>query len=134
MELVVAVVQPFKLDDVRTSENMGVGGMTLTEAQGFGRQRGHTEVDRGAEYQVDFVPKLASRCSSTTTGARLSSTPSSLAATGRSATARSGRAGREVVRVRTGGAGTTPSERAFGPPRRAVHTHAKRVKGYCLRP
>ena len=59
MELVVAVVKPFKLDDVKNVlKNMGVQGMTLTEAQGFGRQRGHTENYRGAEYQVDFVPKL----------------------------------------------------------------------------
>ena len=59
MKLVVAVVKPFKLDDVKNVlKNMGVAGMTLTEAQGFGRQRGHTENYRGAEYQVDFVPKL----------------------------------------------------------------------------
>jgi nitrogen regulatory protein P-II 1 len=59
MKLVVAVVKPFKLDDVKNVlKNMGVEGMTLTEAQGFGRQRGHTENYRGAEYQVDFVPKL----------------------------------------------------------------------------
>jgi nitrogen regulatory protein P-II 1 len=59
MKLVVAVVKPFKLDDVKNVlKNMGVEGMTLTEAQGFGRQRGHTENYRGAEYKVDFVPKL----------------------------------------------------------------------------
>lgn len=59
MKLVVAVVKPFKLDDVKESlKNLGVQGMTLTEAQGFGRQRGHTEIYRGAEYEVDFVPKL----------------------------------------------------------------------------
>jgi nitrogen regulatory protein P-II 1 len=59
MKLVVAVVKPFKLDDVRRSLKVaGVGGMTLTEVQGFGRQRGHTEVYRGAEYQVEFVPKV----------------------------------------------------------------------------
>src|ERR1700735_1157300 len=59
MKLVVAVLKPFKLDDVKNVlKNMGVAGMTLTEAQGFGRQRGHTENYRGAEYQVDFVPKL----------------------------------------------------------------------------
>jgi nitrogen regulatory protein P-II 1 len=59
MKLVVAVVKPFKLDDVKNVlKNMGVEGMTLTEAQGFGRQRGHTENYRGAEYTVDFVPKL----------------------------------------------------------------------------
>jgi nitrogen regulatory protein P-II 1 len=59
MKLVVAVVKPFKLDDVKNVlKNLGIQGMTLTEAQGFGRQRGHTEVYRGAEYEVDFVPKL----------------------------------------------------------------------------
>ena len=59
MKLVVAVVKPFKLDDVKNAlKNMGIDGMTLTEAQGYGRQRGHTENYRGAEYQVDFVPKL----------------------------------------------------------------------------
>ena len=59
MKLVVAVVKPFKIDDVKNVlKNMGVAGMTITEAQGFGRQRGHTENYRGAEYQVDFVPKL----------------------------------------------------------------------------
>ena len=59
MKLVVAVLKPFKLDEVKEAlKNLGVAGMTLTEAQGFGRQRGHTEVYRGAEYEVDFVPKL----------------------------------------------------------------------------
>lgn len=59
MKLVVAVLKPFKLDDVKeVLRNIGVQGMTLTEAQGFGRQRGHTEVYRSAEYEVDFVPKI----------------------------------------------------------------------------
>jgi len=59
MKLVVAVLKPFKLDEVKESlKTLGVQGMTLTEAQGFGRQRGHTEVYRGAEYEVDFVPKI----------------------------------------------------------------------------
>lgn len=59
MKLVVAVLKPFKLDDVKDAlKTLGISGMTLTEAQGFGRQRGHTEVYRGAEYEVDFVPKL----------------------------------------------------------------------------
>jgi nitrogen regulatory protein P-II 1 len=59
MKLVVAVLKPFKLDDVKEAlKGLGVEGMTLTEAQGFGRQRGHTEVYRGAEYQVEFVPKI----------------------------------------------------------------------------
>jgi nitrogen regulatory protein P-II 1 len=59
MKLVVAVLKPFKLDDVKEAlKTKGINGMTLTEAQGFGRQRGHTEVYRGAEYEVDFVPKI----------------------------------------------------------------------------
>lgn len=58
MKLVVAVVKPFKLADVKDAvESLGVRGMTVTEVQGFGRQRGHSEVYRGAEYQIDFVPK-----------------------------------------------------------------------------
>ncbi len=59
MRLVTAVVKPFKLDDVKTAlETYGVKGMTVSEVQGFGRQRGHTEVYRGAEYTVSFVPKV----------------------------------------------------------------------------
>jgi nitrogen regulatory protein P-II 1 len=59
MRLVTAVVKPFKLDDVKTAlEAFGVQGMTVSEVQGFGRQRGHTEVYRGAEYAVSFVPKV----------------------------------------------------------------------------
>jgi nitrogen regulatory protein P-II 1 len=59
MKLVVAIIKPFKLDDVKTAvQELGVQGMTITEVQGFGRQRGHTEVYRGAEYTIDFVPKV----------------------------------------------------------------------------
>ena len=59
MKLIVAVLKPFRLDDVKDRlKTLGVSGMTITEAQGFGRQRGHPEVYRGAEYEVDFVPKL----------------------------------------------------------------------------
>ncbi len=58
MKLVIAVVKPFKIDEVKEAlEDIGVQGMTVMEARGFGRQKGHTEVYRGAEYQVDFVPK-----------------------------------------------------------------------------
>ena len=58
MRLVTGVLKPFKLDDVKTAlESFGVQGMTVSEVQGFGRQRGHTEVYRGAEYTVAFVPK-----------------------------------------------------------------------------
>ena len=59
MRLVTAIVKPFKLEDVKSAlEAAGVQGMTVSEVQGFGRQRGHTEVYRGAEYTVDFVPKV----------------------------------------------------------------------------
>jgi nitrogen regulatory protein P-II 1 len=59
MKLVTAILKPFKLDDVKSAlESLGVQGMTMTEVQGFGRQRGHAEVYRGAEYQIDFVPKI----------------------------------------------------------------------------
>ena len=59
MRLVTAILKPFKLDDVKTAlESFGVQGMTVSEVQGFGRQRGHTEVYRGAEYTVSFVPKV----------------------------------------------------------------------------
>jgi nitrogen regulatory protein P-II 1 len=59
MRLVTAVVKPFKLDDIKAAlETFGVNGLTVSEASGYGRQRGHTEVYRGAEYKVDLVPKL----------------------------------------------------------------------------
>ena len=59
MKLITAVIKPFKLDEVKEAlKSAGVNGMTVTEVQGFGRQSGHTEVYRGAEYTVDFVPKI----------------------------------------------------------------------------
>lgn len=59
MKMIVAVIKPFKLDDVREAlSDIGVTGLTVTEAKGFGRQKGHTELYRGAEYVVDFVPKV----------------------------------------------------------------------------
>jgi nitrogen regulatory protein P-II 1 len=59
VRLVTAILKPFKLEEVKTAlEAIGVQGMTVSEVQGFGRQRGHTEVYRGAEYTVDFVPKV----------------------------------------------------------------------------
>ena len=59
MKLVIAIIKPFKLDEVREALSaLGIQGMTVTEARGFGRQKGHTELYRGAEYQVDFLPKL----------------------------------------------------------------------------
>ena len=59
MKLITAVIKPFKIEDVKEAlEGLGVQGMTVFDARGFGRQKGHTEVYRGAEYQIDFVPKL----------------------------------------------------------------------------
>lgn len=59
MKLITAVIKPFKLDDLRVAlGEVGVSGMTVTEVKGFGRQKGHTELYRGAEYSVDFVPKV----------------------------------------------------------------------------
>ncbi len=59
MKLVTAIIKPFKLDDVREAlSDIGVHGMTVTEVKGFGRQKGHTELYRGAEYVVDFLPKV----------------------------------------------------------------------------
>ena len=58
MKLITAIIKPFKLDEVRAAlSDLGVSGLTVTEVKGFGRQRGHTELYRGAEYTVDFVPK-----------------------------------------------------------------------------
>ena len=59
MKLVTAIIKPFKLDDVREAlSEIGVQGVTVSEVKGFGRQKGHTELDRGAEYVVDFLPKV----------------------------------------------------------------------------
>jgi nitrogen regulatory protein PII len=59
MKLITAIIKPFKVDDVRQAiADIGVQGVTVTEVQGFGRQRGHTEIYRGAEYRVDFLPKV----------------------------------------------------------------------------
>jgi nitrogen regulatory protein P-II 1 len=59
MKLIVGIVKPFKVDDVKDAvKDLGVQGLTVSDVQGFGRQRGHTEVYRGAEYTIDFVPKV----------------------------------------------------------------------------
>jgi len=59
MKMVVAIIKPFKLDDVRSAlAEIGIQGITVTEVKGFGRQKGHTELYRGAEYVVDFLPKV----------------------------------------------------------------------------
>jgi nitrogen regulatory protein P-II 1 len=109
VKLVVAIVKPFKVDDVKTAvQDFGVQGLTMTEVQGFGRQRGHTEVYRGAEYTVDFVPKvkleiLVDDADATAVAERITEA------------ARTGKIGdgkvwvgpvESVVRIRTGEAGT----------------------------
>ena len=59
MKLVTAIIKPFKVEEVRASlDEIGVSGMTMTEVKGFGRQKGHTELYRGAEYTIDFLPKI----------------------------------------------------------------------------
>lgn len=66
MKLIIAIIRPFKLDDVRGAlTEAGVSGITVTEVKGFGRQKGHTELYRGAEYVVDFLPKLKIECAVT---------------------------------------------------------------------
>ena len=66
MKLVTAIIKPFKLDEVREAlSGIGVQGITVTEVKGFGRQKGHTELYRGAEYVVDFLPKLKIECAVT---------------------------------------------------------------------
>ena len=59
MKLITAIIKPFKLEEVRQSlDSIGITGMTITEVKGFGRQKGHTELYRGAEYVIDFLPKI----------------------------------------------------------------------------
>ena len=59
MKLIVAIIKPFRVDDVKDAlKDLGIQGLTVSDVQGFGRQRGHTEVYRGAEYRIDFVPKV----------------------------------------------------------------------------
>lgn len=105
MKLVVAIVKPFKVEEVKEAvREAGVAGLTVSEARGFGRQRGHTEVYRGAEYQVDFVPK--SRVEVMVEDAQLDAVLEAI-----TASARTGKIGDgkvmvlpldDVVRIRTG--------------------------------
>ena len=92
MKLVTAIVKPFKLDDVKNAlELIGIAGLTVSEVQGYGRQRGHTEVYRGAEYKVDFVPKVRIEVLVASSTPPASWTPSSSPPRpARSVTARSG--------------------------------------------
>ena len=119
MKLITAIVKPFKLDDVKdASRSPASTGMTVTEVQGFGRQGGHTEVYRGAEYTIDFVPRSASRSSSTTSDAdRVADVIADAARTGKIG---DGKVWVEpvdrVIRIRTGEAGR---RRPLTRPRRA---------------
>jgi nitrogen regulatory protein P-II 1 len=105
MKLITAIIRPFKLDEVREAlTEAGVSGITVTEVKGFGRQKGHTELYRGAEYVVDFLPKLKVECA--VTGELL---PAALEAI--QAAAGTGKVGdgkifvaalEQVIRIRTG--------------------------------
>lgn len=105
MKLVTAIIKPFKLDEVREAlAEVGIQGMTVSEVKGFGRQKGHTELYRGAEYTVDFLPKL--RIELAVTDALLESAIESLCAA-----AHTGKIGdgkifvsplEQVIRIRTG--------------------------------
>ncbi|MFH0341341.1 MAG: P-II family nitrogen regulator [Chromatiales bacterium] len=108
MQLIIAVIKPFKLDDVREAlSRIGVQGMTVTEVRGFGRQKGHTELYRGAEYVVDFLPKIKIEVA-------VSDDQVDRVVEAISGTARTGKIGdgkifvvnlREAVRIRTGESG-----------------------------
>jgi nitrogen regulatory protein P-II 1 len=110
MKLVIAIIKPFKLDDVKVALTAaGVTGMTVTDVKGFGRQKGHTEIYRGSEYTVDFLPKLRLEIA----------VPDDLVATAIDAIAGAARTGKigdgkifvvpleELVRIRTGEHGET---------------------------
>ncbi len=105
MKLVTAIIKPFKLDDVKEAlRSLGVAGMTVSEVQGFGRQRGHTEVYRGAEYTVDFVPKV--RVEVVTDDADAGGVVDAIVAAARTGKIGDGKVWvlpvEEVVRIRTG--------------------------------
>jgi nitrogen regulatory protein P-II 1 len=105
MKLVVAVIKPFKLDDVKeVLKDLGVQGLTATEVHGFGRQRGHTEVYRGAEYTIDLVPKI--RIEIVVDEAEVANVVEAIVATARTGKIGDGKVWvaplDEVVRVRTG--------------------------------
>ena len=105
MKIVVAVIKPFKLDEVKEAlEDIGIQGMTVTDARGFGRQKGHTEVYRGAEYQVDFVPKV--RLEVATSDEQVQEVVKAIVTSARTDTIGDGKVWvvpvDEVVRIRTG--------------------------------
>jgi nitrogen regulatory protein P-II 1 len=110
MKLIIAIIKPFKLEEVKTAlADLGVEGMTVTEVKGFGRQKGHTEIYRGSEYTVDFLPKVKLEIVVTDTVA-----PKAIDAI--VTTAKTGKIGdgkvfvvalEDVIRVRTGERGET---------------------------
>jgi nitrogen regulatory protein P-II 1 len=109
MKLVVAIVKPFKVEDVKEAlREVGIAGLTVTEARGFGRQRGHTEVYRGAEYQVDFVPK--SRIEVMVDDAQLDGVVDAIVKSARTGKIGDGKIAilplEDVIRIRTGESGT----------------------------
>ena len=105
MKLVTAIIKPHKLDEVKEAlREIGVAGMTATEAQGFGRQRGHTEIYRGAEYQVDFVPKV--KIEIVTDGERAQAVVEAIQGSARTGKIGDGKIfvteAEQVIRIRTG--------------------------------
>ncbi len=114
MKQVVAIIKPFKLDEVREAlAEIGVQGMTVTEVKGFGRQKGHTELYRGAEYVVDFLPKMKIECV-------VDDSLVNMAVEAIMKTARTNKIGdgkifvmpvEEVIRIRTGETGNAPSNK-----------------------
>ena len=108
MKLVTAIIKPFKLDDVREAlHEVGIAGITVTEVKGFGRQKGHTELYRGAEYNVDFLPKLKLECACTSEVAeRVVEAIQRSAATGKIGDGKIFVSSlEEVIRIRTGETG-----------------------------
>ena len=110
MKLITAIIKPFKLDDVKSAlRSAGVEGMTITEVRGFGRQGGHTETYRGAEYQIDFVPKV--KIEVVTDDGRVDAVVDVLAEAARSGKIGDGKiwvtAVDALVRIRTGESGPT---------------------------
>jgi len=108
MKLVTAIVKPFKLDEIKDAlKDIGIQGMTVTESRGFGRQRGHTEVYRGSEYKVDFVPKV--RIEVLTDDDLVDRVVEAISATARTGTIGDGKIwvtpASEVIRIRTGEVG-----------------------------
>lgn len=109
MKLIVGIIKPFKLDDVKDAlKELGVQGLTVSDVQGFGRQRGHTEVYRGSEYQIDFVPKV--RVEIVVDDADVDRVTTALVEAARTGKIGDGKVWvspiESIVRVRTGEAGT----------------------------